>query len=92
MASKQEIFEQNANEMMKNWMEYSNMKKKMELLDKKVKEYMVLNKIDLFETKYGKLVLMDQSRNVLDRSLIEDIEKYYKPVKCQLLYKVLKSE
>lgn len=92
MASNQEKFEKNANELLKNWNDYNILKRKIELLDKKCKDYMIENKIDSHENEYGKLVLMEQYRNVLDRSLIEDIEKYYNRVKCQLLYKVLKIE
>ncbi len=80
-------FERMADELLKNWTEYKKLKSRMELLDASCKKYMCETNMKTYENEHGALMLVHQSRRVLNRALIEDIEKYKSSVKFSMLYK-----
>lgn len=70
---------------------YKEMDKKMKLYNDEIKKYMEKNNKISLKTKKGVFTLIKQSRKFLDRTLIQDIEKYYKNMKVSLLYKTKNS-
>lgn len=73
--------------VMNNLEAYKEMQKKMELCNDVIKEHMLKNNIDKIKTEKGEFTLIISSRSVLDKTLIEDIEKYYVREKTTTLYK-----
>jgi len=82
-----EQFETMSQELLKNWKEYKKLDARMKLLDASVKKYMVDNDMKIFETNYGALLIVPQNRRVLDRALIEDIERYKVDTTVKMMYK-----
>lgn len=82
-----EKFDELANELLSNWLEYSMMKRRMEELNLKIKNYMDDNNLDVYECQSGKLIIVYQTRTALDRDKIEDIEKYYTTTKVSMMFK-----
>lgn len=74
--------------VMDNWTQFKEMERVLTLYNDKIKDYMVENNIDKLKAEKGEFVKIDSSRNMLDRSLIEDIEKYYTRQKTVTIYKV----
>lgn len=88
----QENFERMAEEMLKGWDEYKSLRSRMELLDASVKKYMIDNNKVFHENAYGSVTIVRQTRRVLDRSLIEDIEKYKVAMDVNMAYKSTKKQ
>ncbi len=82
-----EQFEKMASEMLSNWTEYKKLDARMKLLDASTKKYMVDNKIKIYENDHGSLMIVEQKVRVLDRALIDDIEKYKIDTKRKIMYK-----
>jgi hypothetical protein len=82
-----EQFEKMASEMLSHWTEYKKLDARMKLLDASTKKYMIDNKMKVYESKSGEIVIVEQLRRVLDRSLIEDIEQYKIDAKVKLSFK-----
>ena len=80
-------FEEMSEELLKNWSEYKKLDSRMKLLDASVKKYMVEQNKQTYENRYGALCIVSQNRRALDRSLIEDIEKYKVDTEVKLMYK-----
>ena len=80
-------FESMSLELLKNWTAYKQLDAKMKLLDASVKKYMVENDKQTHENMYGALYVVSQSRRVLDRTLIEDIEQYKVDTEIKMMYK-----
>ena len=80
-------FEQMSEELLKNWTEYKKLDTRMKLLDASVKKYMTDNGKRTYENEYGALCIVSQNRRMLDRSLIEDIEKYKVDAVLNMMYK-----
>jgi hypothetical protein len=80
-------FEQMSEELLKNWKEYKKLDTRMKLLDASVKKYMTDKKLYMHENKYGHLLIVTQNRRVLDRALIDDIEKYKVDAEFFMMYK-----
>ena len=74
-----------------NWEEYNELKKKMELYTEKIRDYMEKNDIDVIKREKGKLQKVVQQRNQLDKSLIEDIEKYYRKIRVVMVFKTINN-
>ena len=70
-----EQFEKMASEMLKNWKEYKKMDTRMKLLDASTKKYMIDNDMKIHECNEGALMIVEQNRRILDRTLIDDIYK-----------------
>jgi len=82
-----EQFEKMASEMLTNWTQYKTLRARMELLDASTKKYMIDNNMDEYKCEKGKLTIVEQNRRVLDRSLIDDIEKYKLDSKIKMCFK-----
>lgn len=82
-----EQFEKMASEMLSHWTEYKKLDARMKLLDASTKKYMIDNKMKVYETKNGEIVIVEQLRRVLDRSLIDDIEQYRIDARVKLSFK-----
>lgn len=82
-----EQFVKMSEELLKNWADYKKLDSRMKLLDASVKKYMTDNNKNNYENKYGNIFIMKQNRRVLDRSLIEDIEKYKIDSEVKVMYK-----
>lgn len=78
--------------MLTNWEIYKEMEKKMEIYNDKIKEYMKQEDMDVIKTKKGKIQKVTQIRNNLDRSLIKDINQYYKKIEVVMLYKSINKD
>ena len=63
------------------------MDNRMKLLDASVKKYMIKKGLKSCERAAGSVFLIEQSRRMLDRALIDDIEKYKVDAKITLMYK-----
>ena len=86
-----EQFKQMSEELLKNWTEYKKLDTRIKLLDASIKKYMVDNKMQFYENNFGSLCVITQNRHVLDRSLIEDIEKYKVDTEVKIMYKSAKK-
>lgn len=86
-----EQFEKMAEELLKGWTEYKKIRNRMELLDASIKKYMVDNELKFYENEYGHVSIVEQGRRVLDRSLIEDIERYKVDTKFKMMFKSPKN-
>ena len=86
-----ENFEEMSDELLKNWNDYKKLDSRMKLLDASVKKYMTENGKRFYENKYGSLSIVSQKRRVLDRSLIEDIEKYKIDTEAYIMHKSCSS-
>lgn len=82
-----EQMEKYADELLGKWKEYSLLKKRMDTLNSTISTYMKTNNVDVIQVGNGKLFMQKQTRNVLDRSLIDEIEKYYKETEFIMIYK-----
>lgn len=87
----EEQFEKFAEELLKGWDEYKNLEKRMKLLDASVKKFLLDNDKTHYENKYGEVIIITQHRTVLDRSLIEDIEKYKVDTEVKIMFKTTKK-
>jgi hypothetical protein len=87
----EEQFEKFAEELLKGWAEYKKLDTRMKLLDASIKKFLVDNDKTTYENKYGSVVIVNQNRRVLDRSLIEDIEKYKVDTEVKFMYKSTKK-
>jgi hypothetical protein len=79
-----------ADEMLGAWKEYKKLDARMKLLDASTKKYMVDNKMDVYKCDKGSLMIVEQNRRMLDRALIDDIEKYKIDAKVHICYKSAK--
>jgi hypothetical protein len=65
-----------ADELLSKWAEYQTLKKRMELMDGKVKDEMIKKNIKVHECSSGTIMIVSQNRQVLNRELIPNIEDY----------------
>lgn len=84
-------FEKLAEELLNNWAEYKKLKSRMELLDSTCKKYMVDNDMNIYGNDKGNLMIVEQGRRILDRTLIDDIEKYKVDAKVKMMFKSMRS-
>lgn len=82
-----EQFEKMASEMLAGWKEYKKIENRMKLLDASTKKYMLDNDMDEYRCDGGKITIIEQSRKVLDRALIDDIEKYKVDTSVKMSFK-----
>jgi hypothetical protein len=80
-------FEEMALEILGGWTDYKKIKTRMELLDASCKAYMVKNDMKTFENENGAFCIVVQERRILDRALIDDIEKYKINARVNIMYK-----
>ena len=80
-------FEQMSAELLKNWTEYKKLDARMKTLDASVKKYMIATGLKTYTNEHGELNVVAQNRLMLDRSLIEDIEKNKVTAKVSILFK-----
>ena len=72
-----EKFENDAIIMLENLEEFKKLDAMMKQLVANCKQYMIDNDLEYYKNEHGKLMLSQVKRNMLDRSLIDDIKKYY---------------
>jgi hypothetical protein len=85
-----EKFEAMADEMLGAWKEYKKLDARMKLLDASTKQYMIDNKMDTHKCEKGSIAIVPQTRRMLDRELIDDIEQYKVDVNMFIAYKSAK--
>jgi hypothetical protein len=85
--SNDDKFNKMADELLSNWSEYKKLDKKMKMLDVSLKKYMVDNNMTHYKNNNGSLTVISQSRQMLNRSLIEDIEQYYEDTDIKIMFK-----
>ncbi len=82
-------FKSQANEYMAKLEEFKKLEKKMKQYESNIKQFMIDNGISLFETEHGTFSIVARKVNVLNKSLIDDIDQYYEEVKRVIMYKSL---
>ena len=80
-------FAEYVEELVSKHEEYNELKKRTDRLNATVKEYMIKNNLDIYTVKSGKVAMLKQKRNVLNRTLIKNIQQYYEKKIVMLLYK-----
>lgn len=89
---KDDKIEEYAKELLGNWKQYKELKKRMELLDASIKLYMINNNLTELKCDKGHCALIKQTRNALDRTLIKDIEQYKVTKTITLMFKSPKMD
>jgi len=84
-----EKIEQLGEEYLTKLSDFKKLKNKMETIEATVKNYLIENNLDILKCKSGKFNIINQDKMVLDRSLIEDIDKYKVNTKYKMMYKSL---
>ena len=87
VVSSEDKFIKMFDELLGGWEQYKKLDARMKLLDASVKKYMVDNNMKSYERDTGASVIINQNRKVLDRSLIDDIEKYQVAASVKIMYK-----
>lgn len=83
----EEFAKKYANELLGKLGEFNKMKRRVELLTATLKKYMEDNNMDIFNVENGKLTIVEQKRNILNKALIDDIDQYYDLVTVKIMYK-----
>ncbi len=74
-------------ELLSNWSDFKRLEKRMKLLDASVKKYMLETGMEFHKCIYGSLNMVTQTRRVLDKSLVKDIESFKVNTKVKMLFK-----
>lgn len=83
----EEQFQIMLKELLSNWKTYKVLDSRMKILDSSIKKYMNDNNLIVSENEYGSVVIINQNRRILDRSLIDDIEQYKVDSLVSMMYK-----
>jgi len=86
-----EQFEKMSEELLSQWTEYKKLDAKMKLLDSSVKNYMIKNGMNTYKNNHGNLSIITQTRNILDRNLIDNIEQYKVESEINIMFKSAKK-
>jgi uncharacterized protein YlzI (FlbEa/FlbD family) len=80
-------FKAQADEYLSKMEEFKKLEKKMKQYEANIKDYMITNKIESYKNEIGSFTIVTRKQSRLDRSLIEDIDKYYREIRMTTMYK-----
>jgi hypothetical protein len=84
-----ELFEKQFIEYSNKFAEYKKLEKLMKQYEANIKNHMIKNKIQTKQNEKLIVAIQPMTRNMLDRSLIDDIHKYYRETECKVMRKIV---